>query len=73
MDNIFIFILRLNIIITLILLLVTIYFYFKSILNKGFKTKVISKSKAKDYLYVTTISTVVFFVILFAFALFIMP
>lgn len=73
MDNIFIFILRFNIAVTLTLLLTTIYFYFKSILNKGFKTKVISKRKAKDCLYVTTISTVIFFVILFAFALFIMP
>ena len=71
MDNIFIFILRFNIAVTLTLLLTTIYFYFKSILNKGFKTKVISKRKAKDWLYVTTISTVIFFVILFAFALFI--
>ena len=69
MDNIFIFILRFNIAVTLTLL----YFYFKSILNKGFKTKVISKRKAKDWLYVTTISTVIFFVILFAFALFIIP
>lgn len=73
MDNIFIFILRFNIAVTLTLLLTTIYFYFKSILNIGFKTKVISKRKAKDCLYVTTISTVIFFVILFAFALFIMP
>lgn len=73
MDYIFIFILRLNMAITLTLLLTTIYFYFKSILNKGFKTKVISKRKAKDCLYVTTISTVIFFVVLFAFALFIMP
>lgn len=73
MDYIFIFILRFNMAITLTLLLTTIYFYFKSILNKGFKTKVISKRKAKDCLYVTTISTVIFFVILFAFALFIMP
>ncbi|MBS5863312.1 MAG: hypothetical protein KIC54_01320 [Clostridium sp.] len=73
MDNIFIFILRFNIAVTLTLLFVTIYFYFKSILNKGFKTKVISKRKAKDCLYVTTISTVIFFVMLFAFVLFIMP
>lgn len=73
MDYIFIFILRFNIAVTLTLLLTTIYFYFKSILNKGFKTKVISKRKAKDCLYVTTISTVIFFVILFAFALFIIP
>lgn len=73
MDNIFIFILRFNIAVTLTLLLTTIYFYFKSILNKGFKTKVISKRKAKDWLYVTTIPTVIFFVILFAFALFIIP
>ena len=73
MDNIFIFILRFNIAVTLTLLLTTIYFYSKSILDKGFKTKVLSKRKAKDGLYVTTISTVIFFVILFAFALFIMP
>ena len=73
MDNIFIFILRFNIAVTLTLLLTTIYFYSKGILDKGFKTKVLSKRKAKDCLYVTTISTVIFFVILFAFALFIMP
>lgn len=73
MDNIFIFILRFNIAVTLTLLLITIYLYFKSIFNKGFKTKIISKKKAKDCLYVTTVSTVIFFVLLFAFALFIMP
>lgn len=73
MDNIFIFILRFNIAVILTLLLTTIYFYSKSVLNKGFRTKVISKRKARDCLYVTTISTVIFFVLLFAFALFIMP